>query len=399
MSPNWVLDGASRAALSIGLALLVDSLIGDPVFRWHPVRLIGRLADAMEKHSRRWFGIPIPTDTSGKPDPCMPGTASDPASGPAAPPTGTRLDPAAVAAGSIAWFLTIGVSATLALVVSWLTWTIHPAFGLIIDTALIWASIAPGDLAAHALRVKRALEQDQREFAASKRKSGKTGTTPIASSHEGPVRNPVRGRAAVAMIVGRDVSVLDETGVARACIESVAESSIDGAAAPIFWAALLGPWAALAYRCVNTMDSMFGHRNTRYFSFGLVAARADDLANWLPARLSSIMACLAAPLVGGNSRHAFSAFMQYRYSHASPNAGHPESAYAGVFGLRLGGPVFYPEGLTDKPWMNPGGRDAGLLDIPSCVALMYVQTLASAIAFLACRFSLVYLFKSIQAGI
>jgi adenosylcobinamide-phosphate synthase len=366
------------------------------VFRWHPVRLIGRLAEAMEKHSRRWFGIPIPADSSGKPDCSMPETATEPALGSAAPPPGTRLDPAAVAAGSIAWFLTIGVSATLALIVSWLTWTIHPAFGLISDTVLIWASIAPGDLAAHALRVKRALERDQRELAESK---GKAGTTPIASSHDSPGRNPVHGRAAVAMIVGRDVSMLDETGVARACIESVAESSIDGAAAPIFWAALLGPWAALAYRCVNTLDSMFGHRNTRYFSFGLVAARADDLANWLPARFSSIIACLAAPAAQGSIRGAFASFLKYRRSHASPNAGHPEAAYAGAFGLRLGGPVFYPEGLTEKPWINPGGRNAGLLDIPSSVALMYVQTLASAIAFLACRFSLVYLLKSIQAGI
>ena len=201
------------------------------------------------------------------------------------------------------------------------------------------------------------------------------------------------------MIVGRDVSVLDETGVARACIESVAESSIDGAAAPVFWAALLGPWAALAYRCVNTMDSMFGHRNARYFSFGLVAARADDLANWLPARLSSVMACLAAPLAGGSSRRAFSVFSRYRLSHASPNAGHPEAAYAGAFCLRLGGPVRYPEGLADKPWINPAGRNASGADIHQAVMLMYLQTMLSAIAFLACRFALGLLMESIRQGI
>jgi adenosylcobinamide-phosphate synthase len=201
------------------------------------------------------------------------------------------------------------------------------------------------------------------------------------------------------MIVGRDVSVLDETGVARACIESVAESSIDGVAAPIFWAALLGPWAAFAYRSVNTMDSMFGHRNARYFSFGLVAARADDAANWLPARLSSLLACLVAPSAGGTIRGACTSFFHYRRSHASPNAGHPESAYAGAFGLRLGGPVSYPEGLTVKPWMNPGGRDAAIGDIKKAVRLMYVQTFASSMAFLACRYALVMLFEYIQTAL
>ncbi|MBU1080375.1 MAG: cobalamin biosynthesis protein, partial [Spirochaetes bacterium] len=194
---------------------------------------------------------------------------------------------------------------------------------------------------------------------------------------------PVRGRAAVAMLVGRDVSALDRAAVARACVESVAESSVDGAAAPLFWAALLGPWAAFAYRAVNTMDSMFGHKDERYVDFGLAPARADDVANWLPARLSSIVACLLSPLAGGGAAAAFRSFLSWRLAHESPNAGHPESAYAGALGLRLGGPSRYAEGVIDKPWINPQGREAVASDIRRAVALMYAQTVLSAGAFLA----------------
>lgn len=385
-----LLDATSRVALVIGIALVVDALIGDPVFNWHPVRLLGRLAEAMEGFTRRLSSLPVPTD-GAEMQCCMPAAGSEPVHGPATFPA-SRLEPKAVAAGALAWTLTFGLSAGLALAASWLTRMINPVFGLAIDGAIVWASIAPGDLATHALRVKRALERDRRELGVAE------GETSAYPGSPGQVE-PLQGRVAVAMIVGRDVSRLDETGIARACVESVAESSIDGVAAPLFWAAMLGPWAALAYRCVNTMDSMFGHRNPRYFSFGLVPARADDLANWLPARLSSFLACLAAPTAGGSISGAFSSFFRYRNSHASPNAGHPEAAYAGAFGLRLGGPVRYSEGLADKPWMNPFGRDAGIVDIHRAVRLMHIQTLVSAIAFLACRFALVLLLTTIKTGV
>lgn len=383
MNSSWLLDGAARAALALGLGLLMDALIGDPVFNWHPVRLIGNLAAYMEDFCRRLYGLSYPADASAGPGRSATPVGSELASG-QVPSPGTRPEPRAVAAGTLAWILTLGISAGIALAVSRLASSVHPITGLAFDAAVIWASVAPRDLASHALGVKQALLRDQLD------RRGQS-----SSIRQGPVH----GRAAVAMIVGRDVSVLDEAGVARACIESVAESSIDGVAAPIFWAALLGPWAALAYRSINTMDSMFGHRNTRYFSFGLMAARADDLANWLPARLSSILACLVAPAAGGNSRGAFSSFFRYRLSHASPNSGHPEAAYAGAFGLRLGGPVRYPEGLADKPWLNPGGRNAGVMDIFRAARLMYLQTLVSAITFLACRFFLGFLLISILTSI
>jgi adenosylcobinamide-phosphate synthase len=234
----------------------------------------------------------------------------------------------------------------------------HPALGLAAGALIVWASVAPRDLARHALRVKAALEADLAEGDAE----------------------PRRGRAAVAMLVGRDVSRLDYAGVARACVESVAESSVDGAAAPLFWALLLGPWAAFAYRAANTMDSMFGHKDGRYYSFGLVAARADDALNWVPARIAGLLACLGAPAVGGRVGLALRVYRRYRSAHESPNAGHPEAAYAGALGLRLGGPTAYAEGLIRKPWMLPEGRDAGPEDIGRALRLLALQlTLVSAL--------------------
>jgi len=190
------------------------------------------------------------------------------------------------------------------------------------------------------------------------------------------------------MIVGRKVERLSYGEVSRAAVESVAESSIDGAAAPLFWACLFGPAAAFAYRAVNTMDSMFGHKTERYLDFGLVPARADDAANYFPARLSSLLACIAAPFLGLSLHGAFRSFFKYRLAHASPNAGHPEAAYAGALGINLGGPVRYDEGIVDKPFMNPLGRDPESGDIKKSVRLMYVQTILSAAVFLGFRIAL-----------
>ncbi|OHD20891.1 MAG: hypothetical protein A2Y38_06510, partial [Spirochaetes bacterium GWB1_59_5] len=270
-------------------------------------------------------------------------------------------------AGAVAWLSVTGTAALLAWVFCAAARTIHPLLGSAADILVLWASIAPADLAAHATRVRRALARDAEDAA-------------LATNTE---LGPVRGRAAVSMLVGRDTSSLDASGVARACVESVAESSVDGAAAPLFWGALLGPWGAFAYRAVNTMDSMFGHKSERYLHFGLVPARADDAANWLPARISSLIACAAAPLIGGSARAAFRSFLRWRLAHESPNAGHPESAYSGALGIRLGGPSRYAEGLIDKPWLNPAGAEAAPDDIARATRLMYIQTILSAAAFTA----------------
>jgi len=164
-------------------------------------------------------------------------------------------------------------------------------------------------------------------------------------------------RAAVSMIVGRDTDALAEAGVARAGIESLAESFCDGVVAPLFWLLLLGLPGAWAYKAINTADSLVGHREDRWREYGWASARADDLANLVPARLSAVLLCVAAGGQGSGT------ILRDHARHASPNAGWPEAAMAGALGVALGGPVAYDGAVQDKPWIGGEGRAAGAADV------------------------------------
>lgn len=155
-------------------------------------------------------------------------------------------------------------------------------------------------------------------------------------------------RLAVGRIVGRDTADLDEAGIARAAIESLAESFCDGVVAPLFWLLLLGLPGLWAYKAVNTADSLIGHIEPPYRDFGWAAARLDDLLNLLPARLSALLLCLAG-------RGGWRILRRDHARHASPNAGWPEAAMAGVLRVRLGGPVSYEGQWHAKPWIGDGG--------------------------------------------
>ena len=172
------------------------------------------------------------------------------------------------------------------------------------------------------------------------------------------------GRHAVAHIVGRDPASLDAHGVARAAIESTAENFADGVIAPLFWGMLLGLPGMAAYKAINTLDSMIGHRSPRYLSFGRFAARLDDRANWLPARLAAIL-ILAASLClpGATPSDGWRALWRDAPRHRSPNAGWPEAAIAGCLGLRLAGPRRYGSELVDDAWMGEGRAAATAADI------------------------------------
>ncbi|AYO79592.1 adenosylcobinamide-phosphate synthase CbiB [Sphingobium yanoikuyae] len=172
-------------------------------------------------------------------------------------------------------------------------------------------------------------------------------------------------REAVGMIVGRDTQSLDESGVTRAAIESLAESFCDGVVAPFFWLLLLGLPGVWAYKAVNTADSMIGHREAPWGPFGWAAARTDDLMNLIPARLAGCLLCLAG---GGGWR----VMWRDARNHASPNAGWPEAAMAGALDLRLAGPIRYDGVRHDKPWIGSGRIEADPLDLRWALAI-YVQ--------------------------
>jgi adenosylcobinamide-phosphate synthase len=174
------------------------------------------------------------------------------------------------------------------------------------------------------------------------------------------------GRNAVSMIVGRNPEQLDEAGVCRAAIESLAENSSDGVVAPAFWYAIFGLPGLFAYKMLNTADSMIGHLNDRHRDFGRFAAKLDDAANWIPARLTGLLICAAAALIGsaGRGKAALTVMLRDARQHRSPNAGWPEAAMAGALGLALGGPRQYGADFVNEPVLNGGGsRDAEPADI------------------------------------
>lgn len=180
------------------------------------------------------------------------------------------------------------------------------------------------------------------------------------------------GRKAVSMIVGRNPDQLDEAGVARAAIESLAENFSDGIVAPVFWMAIAGLPGAVAYKAVNTGDSMIGHRTPRFEAFGWAAARLDDLLNLPASRLSALFIAVAASLTGGSPIHAVHAVWRDASRHRSPNAGWPEAAMAGALGLQLAGPRVYGDELVVDAFMGDGRREATAADIRKALRIFVV---------------------------
>ncbi len=165
------------------------------------------------------------------------------------------------------------------------------------------------------------------------------------------------GRLAVSRIVGRDPEALDQAGVSRAAIESLAENFSDGVVAPVFWAAIFGLPGLLAYKALNTADSMIGHKTPRHQHFGWATARLDDLANLIPARLAGLIVCVAALFQpGADARAGWQAMRRDARHHRSPNAGWPEAAFAGALGLAIAGPRYYHGKRVEEPFMGQGGR-------------------------------------------
>ena len=192
------------------------------------------------------------------------------------------------------------------------------------------------------------------------------GFHPLAAS------DPDAARGAVARIVGRDLSSLDDAGLTRASLESLAENASDGVVAPIFWGAIFGLPGIAFYKAVNTLDSMIGHRDARYRAFGGFAARLDDMLNLAPARLTGV-------LIAAASAHprAWTILFRDAGKHRSMNAGWPEAAMAGALDVRLSGPRLYGAETHLEPWLHPDGRDAGTEDLAHGLRL-YLRALAIA---------------------
>jgi adenosylcobinamide-phosphate synthase len=295
------------------LALALDWWLGDPEALWkktgHPVAWMGWLVDGLEASLNR------PQD-----------------------------DPAAqYRGGALSEAILIAAAAVSGLLAQFILGLLGP-LGIVAQVFIVSVFLAQKSLRDHVIGVAGALKES----------------------------GLVAGRAAVAKIVGRDPQQLDRAGVARAAIESLAENFCDGVVAPIFWYAMFGLPGLLAYKIINTADSMIGHRSDRFIHYGRVAAQVDDLANWLPARLSAGLIALGAQTLHGGSRglDAMGAAARDSGLHRSPNAGWPEAAMAGGAGLALGGPRRYENEFVAQSWINGSGRrgiDAP--DIASAIAV------------------------------
>jgi adenosylcobinamide-phosphate synthase len=192
------------------------------------------------------------------------------------------------------------------------------------------------------------------------------------------------GREAVAMIVGRDVARMERSDIARAAVESSAENFSDGTIAPAFWYLVCGLPGLLVYKIVNTADSMIGHRNDTYLQFGFAAARLDDVLNYIPARLSAALIALVAPLQGGSTFDTAATIARDASSHASPNAGWPETAVAGALDIALGGPRSYGDERLHAPWLNgEGEHDISGTHIEAATNLIETAWFAALIALAA----------------
>ncbi len=238
-------------------------------------------------------------------------------------------------AGAIVSLVVIAAAVLPALALQWLL----PAgmWGLVLGGCLAWPLVAGRALHEHVAAVARPLVAGDVESA----------------------------RNAVAMIVGRDPAQLDAAGVGRAALESLAENSSDGVVAPLFWGLVAGLPGITAYKAVNTLDSMIGHRTERHEEFGKFAARLDDLLNLVPARLTGLLIVL----VSARPRAAFSVMRRDARAHRSPNAGWPEAALAGALGIRLSGPRAYADRLVREPWLNAGAPDPMPQDLTRGLAL------------------------------
>lgn len=293
------------SAAAMLVALLVDAGLGWPARLYarigHPVTWIGRLVAGLEARLNR----------EGDSDALR------------------------RAAGAVAALATIAVVAGLAaLVASALPGGLA---GVLVTGLLAWPLVASRSMHEHVAAVARPLAAGDIDAA----------------------------RGAVAMIVGRDPAALDEAGVARAAIESLAENTSDGIVAPLFWGVLLGLPGIAAYKAINTLDSMIGHRNARYAAFGWAAARIDDVANLAPARLTGALFALASATPG----LALATMTRDARRHRSPNAGWPEAAMAGALGVRLSGPRVYGDHVADEPWLNGEARDPGPADVAAALRL------------------------------
>lgn len=302
------------STLSLVCGYGIDLAIGDPPNIPHPVCFIGNLVSKTEKLLRKRF--------SDK-------------------PSSLRL------AGVLLSMIVIAACAIIPLAILVVAYKMGTGVFFVVQAVMFWQILATKSLETESMKVHAALE---------------TGSIEDA-------------RYAVSMIVGRDTSTLDKTGVAKAAIETVAENTCDGVIAPIFYCAIGGPVLGFIYKAINTMDSMVAYKNEKYIDFGRASAKLDDFANYLPARISAVFMMLACPICHFDIKNSFKIWKRDKRKHSSPNSAQTESVCAGALGIQLAGDAIYSGELHKKDFIGDFLRPVENDDIKRANKLTQVSSL------------------------
>jgi len=307
----------SMTALEISAAYLADLFFGDPPGYPHPVRLIGQAISLLENKFLQWAHTPWAQRVFG-----------------------LILAVTIVSGAGIATWAVIRMA-------GW----VHPAFSSVVTIFLAYTTLATRNLYDEPRKVIRALEQEDLTLA----------------------------RKEVGFLVGRDTDRLDEKEICRALIETVSENTSDGVIAPLFYLVIGGPALAMAYKALNTLDSMVGYRNDRYRYLGWASARGDDLANLIPSRLTALIFILTSFILRKNWRGAWRVTRRDGQKNPSPNSGYPEAAMAGALGVQLGGKNFYFGRVEEKPLIGEPERSIDRIVAKESLRLMIVNSFIAVI--------------------
>jgi len=311
-SAGWLtIPACSTIALVVGVIL--DFILGDPNYAWHPIRLIGSLIAYLERQIRRQ----------------LPKTAG-----------------AELCGGTVLVIFVLSISVAIPSILLFLFYQFHIFAGIALESIFSYQLLAAKSLRTESMKVEKALR----------------------------TKGLSEGRRAVSMIVGRDTDKLDETGVIKAAIETVAENTSDGVIAPLLFMAVLGAPAGFFYKAVNTMDSMIGYQNNTYLYFGRAAARLDDICNYIPARISALLMIVISPFFGCSCQDAYRIWRRDSRNHKSPNSAQTEAVCAGALGIQLAGDAWYFGKLHKKPYIGDDDRPIESQDIRRVNRLMYVSS-------------------------
>lgn len=313
--------------IAIVLGFILDLIFGDPEGFPHPVMLIGKLIEGLEKLFRKLF----PKSRGGE-----------------------------IAAGGVMLLCVALISLAVPAGLLFLCYSLTPILGVAVEAVMCWQILATKSLRDSCMKVFRSLKRG----------------------------NPAKARSCVSRIVGRDTENLDESGIVRASVESAAENTCDGSVAPLIFLVIGGAPLGWLYKAVNTMDSIVGYVDEPYKNFGLIPARADDVFNFIPARISAMLMLISGFILNFNVSNGWKIFKRDRYNHKSPNSGQTESVCAGLLGIQLGGSASYRGIVHINKTIGDPIRSIEPNDIERSCNLLYNTAILSAVLFLGMRLTL-----------